>query len=176
MQVTRFSDYALRVLMHLALRPQERSTIDEISQRYRVSRAHLVKVVHRLGSRGFVETARGRRGGLRLGRPAAEIRLGDVFRSTEDNLALVECFARDDRCVIAPACRLHGVLDEALAAFLGVLDRYTLADLVERARPLARLLGLPSPRAGAGQRSYTHERHTRRGLGSRQVAAGEERS
>lgn len=150
MQVTQFSDYALRVLMHLALRPQERSTVDEIAQRYRVSRAHLVKVVHRLGSAGFVETTRGRSGGLRLGRPAARIRLGDVFRVTEENLALVDCFAAESQCVIAPACRLRGVLDEALAAFLGVLDRSTLADLVVRGQPLARLLGLSPTRAARG--------------------------
>jgi Rrf2 family nitric oxide-sensitive transcriptional repressor len=185
MQVTQFSDYALRVLMHLALRPQERSTIDEIAQRYRVSRAHLVKVAQRLASAGFVEATRGRHGGLRLGRPAGEIRLGDVFRATEENLALVECFAADGDCVIAPACRLRGVLGEALAAFLAVLDRRTLADLVERGQPLARLLRLPPLRAradgSARARPPSAERSTRPGVGgdvasrAARVAAGEEK-
>jgi len=141
MQLTRYSDYALRVLIYLAVDPDQLATIEEIAERYGVSKAHLMKVVHQLGLAGYVATVRGRKGGLRLGRAPEEIRVGDVVRATEANLALVECFEATSRCRIEPACGLRPVLDEALAAFLAVLDRYTLADLVARRRkPLARLL------------------------------------
>jgi Rrf2 family nitric oxide-sensitive transcriptional repressor len=142
MQLTRYSDYCLRVLTYLALDPGRLTTIDEIAGSYGISKAHLMKVVHHLGSTGYVETLRGRRGGVRLARPPEEIRLGDVLRATEESLALVECFEpASNRCAIEPACRLRSVLHEALAAFLAVLDRHTLADLVARRRgPLTRLL------------------------------------
>ena len=142
MQLTRYSDYSLRVLMYLALEPDRLSTIEEIAGSYDISKAHLMKVVHQLGLRGYVETVRGRRGGLRLARRPEEIRLGDVLRSTEGDMALVECFnPAGSQCAIEPACRLRLVLHDALAAFLAVLDRHTLADLVARRRgPLTRLL------------------------------------
>ena len=142
MQLTRYSDYSLRVLMYLALDPERLVTIEEIAQSYGISKAHLMKVVHQLGLRGYVDTVRGRGGGLRLGRRPEEIRVGEVVRSTEENMALVECFEpASSQCAIEPACGLRSVLHEALAAFLGVLDRYTLADLVARRRkPLSRLL------------------------------------
>jgi Rrf2 family nitric oxide-sensitive transcriptional repressor len=140
-QLTRYSDYALRVLIYLALEPERLATVEEIAQRYGVSRAHLTKVVHQLGRGGWVETLRGRRGGLRLARPPEAIRVGAVLRETEESLALVECFEADGDCAIEPACGLRGALQEALAAFLAVLDRTTLADLVARRRaPLLRLL------------------------------------
>jgi Rrf2 family nitric oxide-sensitive transcriptional repressor len=142
LQLTRYSDYSLRVLMYLALDPERLVTIEEIAESYGISKAHLTKIVHQLGLRGFVGTVRGRGGGLRLGRRPEEITVGEVIRSSEENLALVECFEPEGgQCVIVPACGLRSVLHEALAAFLGVLDRYTLADLVARRRgPLARLL------------------------------------
>ncbi|MGH7287001.1 MAG: Rrf2 family transcriptional regulator [Myxococcota bacterium] len=142
MQLTRYSDYSLRVLIYLALDPERLVTIEDIARSYDISRAHLMKVVHQLGLRGYVETVRGRGGGLRLARRPDDIRIGEVVRSTEENLNLVECFdPASSRCVIEPACGLRQVLHEALAAFLAVLDRYTLADLVARRRsPLARLL------------------------------------
>jgi Rrf2 family nitric oxide-sensitive transcriptional repressor len=141
-QLTRYSDYSLRVLIYLAVEPNRLVTIEEIARSYGISKAHLMKVVHQLGLRGDVETVRGRGGGLRLARRPEEIRVGDVVRSTEENMALVECFEPgSSQCVIEPACGLRSVLREALAAFLAVLDRYTLADLVARRRkPLARLL------------------------------------
>jgi Rrf2 family nitric oxide-sensitive transcriptional repressor len=140
-QLTRYTDYALRVLIYLALEPGRLATVEEIADRYGISRAHLTKVVHRLGRRGWVETLRGRRGGLRLARPPETIRVGDVVRATEESLALVECFEARGDCAIEPACGLRGALEEALAAFLAVLDRTTLADLVARRRaPLLRLL------------------------------------
>jgi Rrf2 family nitric oxide-sensitive transcriptional repressor len=142
LQLTRYSDYSLRVLIYLALAPDRLATIEEIARSYRISKAHLMKVVHQLGLRGWVETVRGRGGGLRLAREPEAIRVGEVVRATEGSLALVECFEpAEGRCAIESACGLRPVLHEALAAFLAVLDRYTLADLVARRRkPLSRLL------------------------------------
>jgi len=141
-QLTRYSDYSLRVLIYLASDPDQLVTIEDIARSYDISKAHLMKVVHQLGLRGYLETVRGRRGGLRLARRPEEIRVGDVIRSTEENMALVECFdPASSQCVIEPLCGLRPVVQEALTAFLTVLDRYTLADLVARRRkPLARLL------------------------------------
>ena len=130
MKLTRYTDYALRVLMHLAARPERLSSIAEIARIYRISQNHLMKVVHDLGKAGYVSAVRGRSGGLRLGRPAEEINIGEVVRHTEDGFDLVDCGS----CVIAPACGLTGVLGEALRAFMAVLDGYTLADLVESRR------------------------------------------
>jgi len=142
MQLTRYTDYSLRVLIYLAVRPGELATIDAISRAYGISRGHLVKVVHQLGRAGFLETMRGRGGGFRLARPPEEIGVGDVIRYTEGKLELVECFdARASDCRIEQACGLRGALEEALDAFLKTLDRHTLADLVSRRRkPLSRLL------------------------------------
>jgi Rrf2 family nitric oxide-sensitive transcriptional repressor len=141
-QLTRYSDYSLRVLIYLAVDPDRLATIEDIARSYGISKAHLMKVVHQLGLRGYLETMRGRGGGLRLARRPEEIVVGDVIRSTEENMTLVECFDQaSSQCVIEPMCGLRSVLSEALTAFLTVLDRYTLADLVARRRkPLARLL------------------------------------
>jgi len=141
-QLTRYSDYSLRVLIYLALAPNRLVTIEDIARSYGISKAHLMKVVHQLGLAGYVETVRGRGGGLRLARPAEEIRVGEVVRSTEESMALAECFeAGTGQCAIEPVCGLRSVLHEALAAFLAVLDRYTIEDLVARRRkPLTRRL------------------------------------
>ncbi|MGH0032586.1 MAG: RrF2 family transcriptional regulator [Myxococcota bacterium] len=146
MQLTRYSDYSLRVLIYLAVRSDRLVTIEEIAQAYDISKAHLMKVVHQMGRAGFLETVRGRGGGFRLARAPEEILVGDVIRHTEDKLDLVECFDPDtSRCRIEPACGLRGVLEEALDAFLETLDRYSLADLVARRRkPLDRLLRVVS--------------------------------
>jgi Rrf2 family nitric oxide-sensitive transcriptional repressor len=152
MRLTRYSDYALRTLIYLGLNEPRQGSIAEISRAYGISENHLTKVVHHLGRLGLVKTNRGRGGGLRLALPPEQISVGQVVRQTEDDLALVECFA-NNACVITNACRLRGVLGEALAAFLAVLDRYTLADLlsVGEGRETARLLGLgPSPRPETG--------------------------
>ena len=141
MKLTRYSDYALRVLTYLAAHDGRLASIREIAERYRVSENHLMKVVHDLGKGGFIITSRGRGGGLRLARPASEISVGEVVRHTEDGFDLVDCGS----CLIAPACGATGVLKEATAAFLAVLDRYTLADVsVQRGR-LAELFGLTIP-------------------------------
>lgn len=143
MQLTRYTDYSLRVLIYLAVDPDRRATIDEIATSYGISKAHVMKVVHELGLRGWVETVRGRGGGLQLAQPPERIGIGDVVRSTEGNLALVECFdSATNACPIESACGLRAVLAEALGAFLSVLDGYTLADLVaRRRRTLLVLLG-----------------------------------
>jgi Rrf2 family nitric oxide-sensitive transcriptional repressor len=143
MRLTRYTDYALRALIYVGLHEPRQSSIAEIARAYGISENHLTKVVHQLGRLGLIRTTRGRGGGLRLGRPAAEIVIGAVVRQTEDDLALVECFARGV-CAITAPCRLRRALGEALAAFLAVLDGYTLADLLadEAGLEIARLLGL----------------------------------
>lgn len=145
MRLTRYTDYSLRTLMYLGLHEPRQSSIAEIASAYGISESHLTKVVHQLGRAGLIRTTRGRGGGLRLGKPAAEIIVGSVVRQTEEDLALVECFATE-ACAITAPCRLRRVLGEALAAFLGVLDRYTLADLLgDGSGPeIAKLLGIAS--------------------------------
>lgn len=143
MRLTSFTDYCLRVLIYVGSKEEGLSTITEISQSYSISRNHLMKVVHRLGQLGYLETVRGKNGGLRLGRRAEDVRLGILVRQTEEDWALVECFQPGNRnCRIGPACILQEALDEALKAFLETLDRYTLADLLEPRKELSRLLGL----------------------------------
>lgn len=132
MRLTLHSDYALRLLMLLAIEPENRHTIEEVAQRYDISRNHLMKVTQTLSQAGFLDSLRGRGGGLRLARSADSINLGAVVRATEDSLALVECFDQENnRCVISPVCGLRGPLEEALRAFLAVLNRYSLADLIK---------------------------------------------
>ena len=144
MRLTRYTDYALRALIYLGLHEPQQSSIAEIARAYGISESHLTKVVHQLGRLGLIRTTRGRGGGLRLGRRADEIVIGAVVRQTEDDLALVECFA-GGACAITAPCRLRRALGEALAAFLAVLDGYTLGDLLgDGAGPeIATILGLP---------------------------------
>jgi len=130
MRLTAFSDYTLRTLMYLALRPNAVCTIDEIATAFGISAHHLTKVVHRAAQAGEVATTRGQGGGLRLARPPATIVIGAVVRRTEPDLDIVPCFGTGAMCIIQPACVLQGVIGDALAAFLVVLDRVTLADLV----------------------------------------------
>jgi len=146
MRLTSYTDYALRILMYVGLKA-ERSTITEISQAYGISRNHLVKIVHDLGGRGYLQTMRGKHGGICLAKPALEIKLGQLIRELEDDMRLVQCFDFEsvDRCRIEPACVLRHVLHGALDVFLQELDRYTLADLLVPNRSLAKLLTLPSP-------------------------------
>jgi Rrf2 family nitric oxide-sensitive transcriptional repressor len=143
MRLTTYTDYTFRTLMYLAVNGDRYATIAEIAAAYQISEAHLMKVVHQLGVAGINETVRGRRGGISLARPAASINLGAIVRRTETDLALVPCFDDAGTCMISESCMLSKVLQEALAAFMAVLDRYTLADLVVPRQPLAALLGLP---------------------------------
>ena len=149
MRLTVYTDFSLRVLMFLALRGDELATIAEIARAYGVSKNHLMKVAYQLGLAGYVETVRGKGGGLRLARQPQDIVLGEVVRRTEPDMSLVPCFAPDDvSCAIFPSCALRGALSGARDAFLAALDRYTLADLVRPRAPLGKLLSIrPSGRA-----------------------------
>ena len=140
MRLTAYTDYTLRTLMYVALQPERAATIAEIAATYRISEAHLTKIVHQLGLTGEITTARGRGGGLRLGRPAETINIGAVVRRSEPDMELVACFGGSGDCPIEGACVLTGALREALDAFLAVLDRYTLADLIAPSQRLAALL------------------------------------
>jgi Rrf2 family nitric oxide-sensitive transcriptional repressor len=151
MRLTVYTDYALRVLMYVALQPDRRPTIGEIAASYGISRNHVMKVVYELGVAGYVETVRGKNGGLRLARPAPAIGLGEVVRRTEPDMALVPCFeASRAACVIMPACTLRRALHEARSAFLKVLDGYTLADLTENRLALTALLGQAEAEPASG--------------------------
>jgi Rrf2 family transcriptional regulator, nitric oxide-sensitive transcriptional repressor len=137
-QLTRYTDYAVRVLLHVGARDEgDLSSIAEIAQVYDISRNHLMKVVQDLGQAGFLETVRGRNGGLKLGRPAEQITIGQIVRHTETGFDLVDCSS----CLVAPACTLPRILNEATQAFLAVLDRYTLADILTRKVDLRGLFG-----------------------------------
>ena len=136
MRLTRYTDYAMRVLLHLAAHPDRLCSIAEIARAYGISRNHLMKVVNDLGKAGYVASVRGRAGGIRLARPPESINVGAVVRHAEEGFDLVDC----GQCVIAPVCGLTAVVHEALAAFLAVFDRYTLADLLGRPSALLALM------------------------------------
>lgn len=140
MQLTKFSDYALRVLMYAQAADDRLVTIEEMATSYGVSRAHLMKVVNALTRAGFLTALRGRTGGVRLARPADSIRLGDVVRATEPDFHIVECFATGTHCVISGCCRLPGVMAEAVSAFLAALDGHTLASIALRPKDFRRIL------------------------------------
>ena len=145
MHLTRFTDYSIRVLLYLAAKGEERSTISEIAEAFNISRNHLMKIVQELNQKGYLKAIRGKHGGLLLNRSPHSINLGTVIRDTEQDMALVECFRDNNACVITPSCRLQPILAEALGAFWRVLDAYTLADLLDgRSADLARLMKIPS--------------------------------
>lgn len=143
MRLTIYTDYALRVLMYLALKKDELSTIAEISKSYGISENHLMKVAHQLGVAGYVETVRGRGGGLRLAKRVEKIGIGEVVRFTEPDMAIASCFKPvNAACAIRPACVLKHALQKARDAFMDVLDEYTLGDLVQPRGQLAGLLSI----------------------------------
>jgi Rrf2 family transcriptional regulator, nitric oxide-sensitive transcriptional repressor len=150
-RLTVYTDYSLRVLMFLALKGDGLATIAEIAKAYGISKNHLMKVAYQLGLAGYVETVRGKGGGMRLAWRPQDIVLGEVVRRTEPDMELVPCFAPDDAsCVILPNCALRGALSGARDAFLAALDGHTLADLVRPRAPLRRLLSFdPNGRAAA---------------------------
>ena len=155
MRLTVYTDFSLRVLMFLAIKGDGLATIAEIATAYGISKNHLMKVAYQLGLAGYVETVRGKGGGLRLAQPPQDIVLGEVVRRTEPDMALVPCFAPDDEsCTIFPSCALRGALSGARNAFLAALDKHTLADLVRPRAPLQKLLSFNSTdRAAAAKRS-----------------------
>ena len=170
MRLTQVTDYSLRVLMFVAAHPERQPTVGEIAGSYGISVHHLTKVVHFLGKEGFLETSRGRGGGIRLARPARQISLAAVVRAAEGAAVPAACFEEPaGSCAIVRACRLHGVLREAIDAFYAVLARTTLADLTaNRARlrlvMLDPALAPTAPARGSGSREAAGE--VRRGIHS----------
>lgn len=145
MQLTTYTEYALRVLIYLAVHDDRLSTINEITQAYGISKNHLVKVVHHLSQRGWVITTQGRGGGIRLANSPEAICLGAVVRDTEPQFHMAECFdAATNQCPITPACGLAGVLHQAQDAFLSVLDQASLADVMQQKATLIQLFGTPT--------------------------------
>ena len=143
MKLTLFSDYSLRILMFAALRDDLRFSIEDVAGAYGVSRHHMAKAVNFLTQNGYLQTQRGRGGGICLGQAAKDICIGQVVRQTEKGFPLVECF--DDAtntCPLVHACILKQALGQAWTAFFSVLDRYTLADLVRKPSPLRQALKL----------------------------------
>jgi Rrf2 family nitric oxide-sensitive transcriptional repressor len=132
MRLTDYTDYALRLLMHLGVNPGRIITVREIAAAHRISRNHLTKIAHRLGVMGVLDTLRGRAGGIALARPPEQIMLGAVIRMTEPDFRMVDCFTgADSSCVLAGRCKLKGLLAEATAAFLERLDQVPLSALLD---------------------------------------------
>jgi Rrf2 family nitric oxide-sensitive transcriptional repressor len=142
MRLTIFTDYTLRVLIYLGARQREGglATIGDVATAYGISENHLMKIVYHLARQGYVETTRGKGGGMRLARAPETINIGEVVRGAEEDLAVVECFEPGNfNCPIVPECELRRLLGRALNAFLGVLDGQTLADLVKPRAQLVRI-------------------------------------
>jgi Rrf2 family nitric oxide-sensitive transcriptional repressor len=158
LRLTQYSNFTLRTLQLVAVRAPEIVTVDDVARAHRISKAHLVKVAGELARRGYIETIRGRRGGMRLARPAEQITVGEIVRWTEAPLELVECFnAETNTCSLLGICHLSRGLQRALRAFLSVLDDLTIADIaLNRDALLRRLLpestdDQPSPLAVGAQ-------------------------
>jgi Rrf2 family transcriptional regulator, nitric oxide-sensitive transcriptional repressor len=149
MRLTFSTDYALRLLMLVGLESQRLVTIEEVADRFGISKNHLMKVAYQLGQAGYLETVRGRNGGLRLGKPPGQIGVGEVVRKIEPDFAVVECQNPAGYCKIAPCCMLRSAMVEAVRAFLEKLDEYTLQDLLRPKPKLRHLLGVDQERAVA---------------------------
>lgn len=138
MRLTHMTDYAMRLLIYLAQRPERLCTIAEVAGSYAISEAHLTKITHQLGLAGWIATTRGKGGGMRLAREPQDIVLGAVVRTTEPDFFIVECFSTGNSCLLTGNCKLTGVMDGALRSFMQYLDQHTLADI---------LPGAPDPAA-----------------------------
>jgi len=130
MRLTTMTDYAMRLLMYVGAHPERLCTISEVAQAYGISETHLMKITHQLGLRGWIETVRGKNGGMRLATAPENISLGAVVRDIEHDLNLVECFAPDNSCVLSGRCRLSAIIGGALQRFLQHMDGYSLADIL----------------------------------------------
>lgn len=145
MKLTKYADLSFRLLMYLAMRRGEPATIQEVSDRFAVSKNHMVKISHQLTKAGLIESTRGRNGGVCLARPPEDITVEEALRATENSFDLVECFdAAQNHCVISEVCKLNGILSAARAAFFDVLRQVSLADLVKNSKALEKCL-LPLP-------------------------------
>jgi len=159
MRLTLFTDYSLRVLLVLASRTEALVTIADITEAFGISQAHLMKVTHALGKTGWVDTVRGRNGGMRLAVDPRKLSLGEVVRRLEADFALVECMGEDNHCVLTGGCGLEAALRQATEVFLRELDRYTIADLVNTSPALAQLaLWQPVTWKGLAQRPAAADR------------------
>ena len=144
MQLTLFTDYALPTQVVLALQPEQHlSTITEVADRFSISRNHVVKIVHQLGMKGYIDTIRGKHGGIRLARASAEINLGDLIADMENMSCLMDC--QREGCRLSPGCRFQSIMRKAMRAFMAVLAEFTLADLVRDEERMCDLLGLEIP-------------------------------
>lgn len=130
MRLARMTDYAIRLLIYVAQRPERLCTIAEVAAAYDISETHLMKITHQLALGGWLETTRGKGGGIRLARPAAEIPIGEVVRTMEPDFFIVECFSSGHSCMLHGSCELTGVMDGALRSFMEYLDSHTLADVL----------------------------------------------
>jgi len=160
-RLTVYTDFSLRVLMFLALKGDGLATIAEIAKAYGISKNHLMKVTHQLGRAGYLETVRGKGGGMRLAQRPQDIVIGEVVRRTEPDMAIVPCFAPDGDsaiCAILPSCALPAALSRARDAFLSALDEHTLADLVRPRAPLRKLLSFNPNGSAATKTSQSARR------------------
>jgi Rrf2 family nitric oxide-sensitive transcriptional repressor len=148
MRLTLWTDYVLRTLIYVGSNDGRLSTIAEIARAFDISKSHLMKIVNRLARQGYLETVRGKSGGIRLARQPGEISVGTLVREHEEGLAVMGCLEREGFCRIAGCCVLRGALQKATDAFLATLDGYTLADLLRPRATLASSLGLHTAPAG----------------------------
>jgi Rrf2 family nitric oxide-sensitive transcriptional repressor len=139
MQLTQYTDYSLRVLIYLSVNLDRKITIKEISTSFKISKNHLVKVVHKLSTLGYLETAPGVKGGITLAKPANKINLGDVIQKMEPSFHIAECFNPNGTCIISPVCELQSILGVALKAFLQTVGKYTLADITKKPNAYGKL-------------------------------------
>lgn len=145
MRLTTYTDYALRILMYVSLKEGEKATIKDISGCYKISKNHVMKIVHELGRAGLLATSRGVSGGVLLAKSPEEISLRDVMLITEPDFKIVECFdCGESECPLVGHCELHRTLNIGLKAFLDVMEGVTIADLVRSKGTVARLLNLPA--------------------------------
>ncbi len=145
MRLTKQTNYAIRILMYCAANEGRLSQIAEIAEAYGLSRVFLFKILQLLTKNGFVLSTRGRNGGIRLMKPANEIKLSEVVRVTEDNFEMAECFREEGAdCPLVDSCELNSALREALGAFFMVLDKYTIQDLAVNRFRIDKILGIDS--------------------------------
>ena len=147
MRLTRQSNYAIRTLVYCAVNEPGLSRVADIAKAYGISELFLFKLIKPLVENGLLQTVRGRRGGVKLGKPADDITLLDTIRLTEENFALAECFEDGGECPLIGECDLNGALREALGAFFDVLADYTIADLAAKKRSIRQRLGLSTTEA-----------------------------
>ena len=141
MRLTQFTDYSLRVMIYLALHPEERVTIDQLTNAYDISRHHVRSVVHNLAKLGYIESKQGKGGGITMAYTPAEISIREIVENTENDFYIVECFNPDgSACPIEPLCILKQALSKASESFLQTLDGYTIEDLIRNNK--GQLVGL----------------------------------